>query len=196
MTVDTPIQSHKGQSNILNLTNLLLRDTPHRVTTIQLDYHEPDPELYVVTRVDWRDSTQPILKQLPRLLSILEVLRGTRSVPTEVYLDSTEGLAVYIRMDIKVSDIPDNPSEAISFLRDKTESTLEFHGSTVAEVERQFWRIARKKGFSPRIIGKIAKKEEGFKSRTPLSGFYKLLRTYFSLRFRIHTSENCLRVEG
>lgn len=196
MTVDTSRPSHIGHSNVLNLTNLLMRDTPHRVTTIKLGYLEPDPELHVITRVDWRDSSQPILSQLPQLLSILEVLRGTRGVPAEVYLDNTEGMVVYIPMDTRVSEIPSNPRDAVSFVRDKIDSTLDFFHSTVKEVKRQFWIIARKKGFSPVIVEKMAREEEGFRAKTPIAGFHMLLRAYFSLRFRIHTSENCLRVEG
>jgi hypothetical protein len=196
VTVDIPKPSHAGPSKVLNLTNLLMRDTPHRVTTIEVDRHESDPELYLVTRVDWRESTQEILPKLPRLLSILEVLRGTEGVPTEVYLDGTEGLTIYINMNIRISHIPNTPSDAISFLSDMTETTLDFYNSTVDEVEQQFWRIARKKGFSPSLVTKMAKREEGFTSPTPIKGFHMLLRAYFSLRFRIHTSENCLRVEG
>ena len=196
MTIDTQNASHSTHSNILNLTNLLMRETPHRVTTIQLGYLEPDPELYVVTRVDWREASQPILSQLPRLLSYLEVLRGTRGVPVEVYLDSSEGMAIYIRMDKRISEIPDNPRDAVSFVRERIDSTLDFYHSTVEEVENQFWRIARKKGFSPAIVEKMAREEKGFSSKTPITGFHMLLRAYFSLRFRIHTSENCLRVEG
>jgi len=197
VTIETASRpSYTNHSNVLNLTNLLMRETPHRVTTIQLGSIERDPELYVVTRVDWRESSQPILSQLPRLLSCLEVLRGTEGVPAEVYLENTEGLVIYIRMDIRVSDIPEDPRDVVTFLRDRIDSTLEFYYTTVEEVERQFWSNARRKGFSPAIAEKMARKEKGFRSRTPIAGFHMLLRAYFSLRFRIHSSESCLRVEG
>ncbi|MCK5389717.1 MAG: hypothetical protein KAJ36_04465, partial [Candidatus Thorarchaeota archaeon] len=83
------------RSSMINLVNLLLRETDHRITVLERT-DGPDPEIYVVTRVNWRDPdiNKPILSQLPRILSLLETLRGSKGVPREVYLESTEGIAV------------------------------------------------------------------------------------------------------
>ena len=54
------------RSSMINLVNLLLRETNHRITVLERG-DGPDPQLYVVTRVSWRDSdaTKPVLPQLP-----------------------------------------------------------------------------------------------------------------------------------
>ena len=96
------------RSSMINLVNLLLRETSHRITVLERT-DGPDPQIYVVTRVNWRDAdvTKPVLPQLPRILSLLETLRGSKGVPREVYLDSTEGIAVYLPSGMKVSELPD-----------------------------------------------------------------------------------------
>lgn len=185
------------RGSLLNLVNLLLRESAHRVTTLEMrGYKEPDPELYVVTRVDWRDPERPTLGQLPRVLSLLETLRGTRSVPREVYLDSTEGVAVYIPTGIKISNIPPKPKEAVEFVTDLIENSLNFILSTMQEVEEYFWLAAKKKGFSPEIVDKIETKDPNFYRPAHIIRFHELMRSYFSIRFRIHTAESCLRVEA
>lgn len=187
---------HRSHASVINMTNLLMRDTTHRLTTVPVAYHEPDPELYVVTTVDWRDSKKPILSQLPRLLSYLETLRGTRGVPSEVQLDSGDGMVVYLPSEIRISEIPHGAKEAVKFLQELVEQTLEFYKTTVVEVEKTFWRVARRKGFSPEILEKMGNKTTGFRSPAAINGFYMLLDSYFSLRFRIHRAENRLHVEG
>jgi hypothetical protein len=157
---------------------------------------ELDPELYVVTKAEWKDPGKPLLLQLPSLLSLLESLRGTRGVPTEVYLDSNDGIAVYLPTGVYVSDIPMQPKVAIRFLQEITDETLDFYFTTVKEVESHFWVLARRAGFSPLIVEKIGKGVEGFKSPSSLRQFHSLMGKYFSIKFRIHTSESCLRVEG
>ena len=90
-----PSSSDVVASSTINLVNLLMRNTNRRVTVLQVGGKvDPDPEVYVVIRVDWRDKdlNRPILPQLPRVLSMLETLRGSRGVPKEVYLDSTDGV--------------------------------------------------------------------------------------------------------
>jgi hypothetical protein len=42
------------QSSMINLVNLLLRETSHRVTVLER-CDGPDPQIFVVTRVVWRD---------------------------------------------------------------------------------------------------------------------------------------------
>jgi len=178
------------------MTNLLMRDTSHRLTTVPLAYHEPNPELYVITTVAWKDAKRPILSQLPRLLSYLEALRGTRGVPSEVYLDSGEGMVVYLPSETRVSEIPHSAKEAVSFLQQLVDQTLDFYMTTVEDVEKTFWRIARKRGFSPEIVEWMANTNQGFNSPAAVKGFHMLLHSYFSIRFRIHRAENCLHVEG
>jgi hypothetical protein len=186
-----------AKNSVINLVNLLMRETSHRVTVLE-KCAGPDPEIYVVTRVDWRnpDLKRPVLPQLPRLLSLLETLRGTKGVPHEIHLDSTEGIAVYLSTGVRVSQLSDNPKEAVQFLTDLIETSISHMYSTRGEVEAWFWKIARQKGFSPEIVERMANKEVGYSSSSVMWQFHQLLRKYFSLRFRIHTSESCLHLEA
>ncbi|MBD3406876.1 MAG: hypothetical protein GF411_12235 [Candidatus Lokiarchaeota archaeon] len=185
------------RSSMINLVNLLLRETTHRITILEKT-EEPDPELFVVTRIEWRDADirKPLLPQLPRLLSLLETLRGTRGVPTEIYLDSTDGIAVYLPTNVRISTLPEKPKECVHYLMDLVETQIEHTFSTMREVEKYFWMNARKKGFSPDIVAKIDKKEKYFDSSEHVFRFQYLMQRYFSIRFRIHSSESCLRVEA
>jgi hypothetical protein len=158
-------------------------------------YKDPDPELFVVTRIDWRDPSRPILGQLPRILALLETLRGTKSVPKEVYLDSADGIAIYIPTSVRTSQIPSSPKVAVNFVTDLMERSLDFILSTMKEVEDYFWRSAKKKGYSPEIVDKIAIRDPQFYKPEHVRRFHELMAKYFSLRFRIHTAESCLRVE-
>ena len=97
---DTPNRSS------IALVNLIMRNTSTRLTVIQMAKHEPDPELFVVTSIYWRDIERPLLAQLPKILSYLETMRGTRGVPSKVYLDSDEGLQLYIPTSTRASEIP------------------------------------------------------------------------------------------
>ncbi len=183
--------------SLLNLTNLLLRQTDHRVVTLQRDT-EPDPEIYVVTRVEWRDPSvhRPVLPQLPRLLSVLEALRGTQGVPTEIYLDSTEGLTVYLRTGVRLSELPASSRDAVALLTGVVHRTVSHLYSTVRDVEEYFWMAARRHGFSPEIVEKMALGVRHFDSPALRLRFSELMHSYFSIRFRIHRAEGCLRVEG
>lgn len=188
----------KVRGSMINLVNLLLRETTHRITIVQIDAEqEKDPELHVVTRLDWRDPdrAKPILSQLPKILSLLETLRGSRGVPSEIYLDSTEGIAVYLPTGLRISDIPEEPKEAVTFLMAVVETSVTHHLATMNEVEGWFWRVARQKGFSPEIVEKMGLKEKHYDSPNLLNKFHGLLRRYFSIRFRIHTAESCIRLE-
>ncbi len=195
MTIVLP-PDHSSHASVINMTNLLMRDTSHRLTTVPLAYPEPDPELYVITTVAWKDPRRPILSQLPRLLSYLEALRGTRGVPSEVYLDSGEGMVVYLPSETRVSEIPHGAKEAVNFLQELVEQTLDFYRTTVEDVEKTFWKIARKRGFSPEIVEWMTNRTQGFNSPAAANGFHILLHSYFSIRFSIHRAENCLHVEG
>ena len=62
MTVVLPPE-YQSHASVINMTNLLMRETTHRLTTVPVAYHEPNPELYVVTIVDWRNRERPILSQ-------------------------------------------------------------------------------------------------------------------------------------
>ena len=181
--------------NSISLVNLILRHTPTRITVIQVAEQEPDPELFVLTTVNWRDMTRPILPQLPRILSFLETMRGTRGVPSKVYLDSDEGLQLYIPTGTRASEIPPTAREAVQTLRDLIESTCEFVFSTAREVEDTFWNIAMKRGFSPEIVERMAVNAKGFESSANVQRFQDLLQRYFSIRFRIHTAESMLQLE-
>ncbi|NHJ15151.1 MAG: hypothetical protein EAX95_15820 [Candidatus Thorarchaeota archaeon] len=157
-----------------------------------------DPMIFVVTRVNWRNHNleQPFLPQLPRLLSLLETLRGTKGVPQEIYLDSNEGVAVYLPTNIRTSDLPKDPKASVRQLMITVEESIEHLYSTMREVEDWFWRAARKKGFSPEIVEKMARGERHYTSDGLMQRFNLLLRKYFSIRFRIHRSESCLHVEA
>jgi hypothetical protein len=184
------------RSSMINLVNLLLRETSHRVTVLER-CDGPDPQIYVVTRVEWRDPdiNKPFLPQLPRILSLLETLRGSKGVPREVYLDSTEGIAVYLPSGLKVSELPNDSKKTVQLLMSIVEDSLEHMYSTMNEVEHWFWKAARQKGFSPEIVEKMGNKEPHFGSNELMWRFQRLLRKYFSLRFTIYRSESCLRVE-
>ena len=187
---------HIPGSSMINLVNLLLRESVHRITVLERA-REPDPELYVVTRVDWRNSDidKPVLPQLPKILSLLETLRGTRGVPQEVKLDSTEGVTVYLPAGIRVSKLPQDPKKAVQELMTTIEESLEHLLSTMREVEKWFWKAARQHGFSPAIVGRMARREPGFSSPELMMRFQRVLHNYFSLKFRIHQAEARLRVE-
>ncbi len=184
------------RSSMINLVNLLLRETSHRITVLER-CGGPDPEIYVVTRVNWRDPdiNRPILSQLPRILSLLETLRGNKGVPREVYLESTEGIAVYLPTGMKVSELPNDPKQTVQLLMTIVEDSLEHLFSTMTEVEVWFWKAARQKGFSPEIVEKMGLKESHFDSSELMWRYQRILRKYFSLRFTIHKSEDLLRVE-
>ena len=183
--------------SLLNLVNLLLRDTDHRVTVLQRGAG-PDPEIYVVTNVQWRDRdpTRPMLVQLPRLLSLLEALRGTSGVPREIYLDSMDGVAVFMPTGVPLSELPTDTKQGVRKLLDLVEELINHLHSTIQEVESWFWRAARQKGFSPEIVERMARHERYYDSPGLEARFRHLLRTYFSVRFRIHNSESTLHVEG
>jgi len=181
---------------MINLVNLLLRESAHRITVLERA-RGPDPELYVVTRIDWRDPNleKPMLPQLPRLLSLLETLRGTKGVPREVRLDSAEGVAVYLATGVRVSELPKDPKKSVQEMMTIIEDSLSHLLSTMREVEKWFWKAARKAGFSPAIVEKMALKEIGFGSPELTMRFQRLLHKYFSLKFRVYTAEARLRVE-
>ena len=184
------------QRSMISLVNLLLRETPHRVSVLER-CDGPDPQIFVVTSVEWRDPDirKPFLSQLPRILSLLETLRGSNGVPREVYLDSTEGVAVYLPSGVKVSELPDEPKKAVHLLMSIVETSLEHLHSTMSDVESWFWKAARQKGFSPEIVEKMGKKEAHYDSDDLMWQFQRLLQKYFSLRFIIHRSESILRLE-
>ena len=183
--------------SVLNLVNLLIRETPHRVTILQTD-KETNPMIFVVTRVNWRDCNleQPFLPQLPKLLSLLEALRGTRGVPQEIYLDSNEGVAVYLPTNVRTSELSKDAKASVRLILSLVEDSVGHLFSTMREVEDWFWRAARRKGFSPEIVEKMAKGERYYNSDGLMQRINTLLRKYFSIRFRIHRSESCLHVEA
>ena len=184
------------RSSIINLVNLLLRETTHRITVLERG-DGPDPEIYVVTRVNWRDPdiNKPVLSQLPRILSLLETLRGSKGVPREIHLDSTEGIAVYLPSGMKVSELPNDPKKTVRLLMTIVDDSLEHLFSTMTEVETWFWKVARQKGFSPEIVEKMGNKDPHFDSAELMWRYQRILRKYFSLRFTIYRSEDLLRVE-
>lgn len=187
------------QESVLNLVNLILRETAHRIRIVQIDVNiDSDPPLFVVTRIGWRhsDKSKPVLHQIPRVLSLLETLRGGKGVPVEIDLNSNEGIVAYIPTGERVSSIPDKTKDALEFLISIVESTVAHCISTMREVEEWFWRAARQKGFSPEIVERMACSVKHFDSREHLDRYYYLLNRYFSIRFRIYTAESCLRVEG
>jgi hypothetical protein len=181
------------------LVNLLLRDTSHRIELLDVEQTEGiDPEIHVVTRFDWRTPPydNPILVEIPSLLSILEALRGARSVPSEIYLDSTEGLIAHLSTGVTASQVPRNSKDAVRFLLNLCKNTVWHTRDTIYAVEDFFWKAARQRGYSPEIVRKIALKDDGYDRLEVQKGFADLLKRYFSIRFRIHRAESCLMVEG
>ncbi|MBS3794758.1 MAG: hypothetical protein KGY80_07675 [Candidatus Thorarchaeota archaeon] len=182
----------------INLANLLLRNSDRRVTTVQVSKHvEADPEVYVVTRVNWahKGSNEPLLVKLPSLLSVLETLRGSRSVPERVDLESEKGLVVYIPTALHISELSNNRKRAVKHLLGLAEETVAIFKDTKETVERWFWKAARQRGFGPKIVERIAAQEPGYYTPDRANRFQDLLRRYFSVKFTIHHSQGCLRVE-
>lgn len=197
--VDTKFTSARiPNASAISLVNLLNRHTPVRIKVVQLGEVDPDPQLFVVTRVDWRDLERPIMSQLPKVLAYLETMRGTRGVPDKVYLDSAEGLQLYIPSGKTASEIPNTPRVAVKFLRDLAEDTIRFIEETSKAVEDTFWRIAMKKGYSPEIIDNLETHANGFDSPARIANllrFRELMEKFYSLRFRIHSAEMMLHLE-
>jgi len=197
--VDTKFTSARiPNGSAISLVNLLNRHTPIRIKVVQLGEVDPDPELFIVTRVDWRDLERPLMAQLPKVLSYLETMRGTKGVPDKVYLDSAEGLQLYIPSGKRASEIPDTPRVAVKFLRDLAEDTIRFIEETSREVEDTFWRIAMKRGYNPDIIDKMETLANGYDSPGRIANllrFRELMEKFFSLRFRIHSAERMLHLE-
>ncbi|MHA2213317.1 MAG: hypothetical protein ACXAEN_08235 [Candidatus Thorarchaeota archaeon] len=200
MTTSSPLPREQRRSGLSSLTlvNLLLRESVHKVRILEIDAKlSDDPELFVVTRIVWRDPDRlkPVLHQLPKILSILETLRGTRGIPSEVYLNSTEGIVVYLPSGVTVSQLPITSREAVTVLMDLVEGTVNHTLSTITEVENWFWRAARQKGFSPDIVERMGRKEPHYDTPHLLKEYHGILRKYFSLRFTVHKAESCLRLE-
>ena len=194
----SPMAPSVPHNSAINLVNLLMRETEHRVTVLRLHGDsEPDPEIYIVTRVKWRseDVTKPILSQLPGVLSLLETLRGSKGVPKEIYLDSTEGVVCFIPTGVRASGVPMDPKAAVIFLKTILEETVKHFNATRMEVEEWFWKTARREGFSPEIAERVARRETGYDSFSHQREFNQLLQSYFSMRFRVYRAESCLRLE-
>jgi hypothetical protein len=183
---------------MINLVNLLLRDTTHRVAILTKRPKEVDPELYIVTKIEWRDrhQEQPLLTQIPRLLSLLETLRGTEGVPTEIYLDSLDGIPVYLPTGLKLTDLPDESKKCVQFLIGLVEYTVVHRLQTMIEVEKWFWRRARRNGFSPKIVERMARNENHYDSKSLLERFNDIMQRYFSVRFKISLNEPLMRLEN
>ena len=194
-----PSSDSVAHSSTINLVNLLMRNTDRRVTVLQVGGKvDPDPEVYVVTRVDWRDKdlNKPILPQLPRVLSMLETLRGSRGVPKEIHLDSTDGVVCYIPTGIRMSQLPSSAKASVQFIMSVVNQTVSHFDSTRSEVEDWFWRTARKRGFNPEIVERIARREKHYDSPSHEHRFSKVIEDYFSLRFKVYRAESCLKLEG
>ena len=183
---------------MMNLVNLLLRDTTHRIAILTKTQQDVNPELYIVTRIEWRDRHQekPLLTQIPRLLSLLETLRGTDGVPREIFLDSQDGIAVYLPTGLRLSDLPEESKECVHFLIGLVEYTVVHRLQTMLEVEKWFWRRARRNGFSPEIVQRMARKEMHYNSKALEERFNEVMQCYFSVRFRISRHEPLMRLEN
>ncbi len=187
-----------AQRSSVAWVNLLLRKTTTQFKFVELGEIDPDPMLFIVTRINWRDIERPTLSQLPKVLSYLETMRGTKGVPDKVYLDSTEGLQMNIPSGTRASEIPSTSSEAVTYLKDLANDVIGFVMATSKEVEDTFWKIARKRGFSPEIVDKLERQVEGYDSAARISNlqrFNEIMERYFSIRFRIHTAEKMLHLE-
>jgi hypothetical protein len=185
---------------MLNLANLILKDTVHRVGILQGKYKpiEPNPEIYIVTRIEWRshDTAEPIIPQLPRLLSFLETLRGTDSVPSEIHLDSTEGFSAYLPTGIRVSQLPDNDKECIRRLIELTEEKVTEIYSIADTVHTFFWKRAQNRNYGPDIIRNLASgKYPERHTQTHLEWFREIMNEYFSIHFKIEENDTIVRVE-
>lgn len=189
------LPGHVPNREAIALVNLLLRKKPTKLTIIQLGQIDPNPELFVVTRVDWRKANLPLFAQLPTILSYLETMRGTRGVPERIHLEGGDGIELFIPTKVRANQIPSTPREAYDFLTKLVDDTVSFIHNTAREVEETFWSIARRRGFSPEIVSKIEQAAPGFSSPEYRHRFSRLLEMYFSTRFRIHTAEAVLHLE-
>ncbi len=194
----TAVSDTSPAQNLIRLVNFSRRNGKERLALIRLPgYVELDPEIYLITRVTWRseDFESPILPYLPRLLAIIESARGSNAVPTEVNLESLEGVMVHIPTGVRLSDIPEDRGRSISFLVRLMQDTAQFFYETVDEVVAYFWKAARQRGFSRRIVERMGRKEQGFTSPFQLKQFEELLHAYFSVKFMVQKSESKLRWE-
>lgn len=91
--------------------------------------------------------------------------------------------------------LPEDPKTAVKDLMSIIEESLEHLLTTMKEVEKWFWKAARQKGFSPKIVERMAREESGFNSRELMMRFQRILHKFFSLKFRIYKAEAKLRVE-
>ncbi len=192
-TVEVPYRT--PHRNLIGLANLLMRKENAQLTVVNIGPAEPNPELFVVTTITWRREGEGQMTNLPRLLSVLETMRGTRGVPNKVYLDTSDGVSLYIPTEKKTSDIPTEPKEAVKFLRDLCTNTLQFVEVTSKEVESTFWKIARKKGFSPEIVTRMEESVQGFDSPSNMYRYRRLMERFFSIRFRVQRAESVLHLE-
>ena len=203
MTVPDSVEDHAfcfdEQMTRLNLVNLINRKSGAKLAVVRMPGDVPgiDYEIHVTTRLAWRyeERNRPTLPRMPKLLSIVESLRGTRGVPYEIDLESTDGVAVYIPTNKGLSSIPSTPLEAVSYLNSILDSTLSHFVATVEEVESYFWRIAKQHNFSEAIVEKMARREKGFDSHALVYQFERLLGSFFSVKFRVHRAESLLSWE-
>ncbi|NWF94603.1 MAG: hypothetical protein HXY34_00500 [Candidatus Thorarchaeota archaeon] len=183
----------------ISLANLLLRGSDEQIDIVRMPTDSPymDYELYVKTRVRWKDGTADgdVLPYMPRLLSIVETLRSSRGVPSEIRFDTDEGVAAYIPTQRHISDIPDHPREAAQYLRALVKDIMDDFYETVQDVEDYFWFAARQRGFSPEIVARMARKEPGYYSYDRIQRFERVMQSYFSVKFRVHRSESKLAWE-
>lgn len=189
------IPSDTPNRNAISYMNLIMRNTSTQITVVQMGEIDPDPELFIVTSVKWREKERGLYSQLPRILSYLEVMRGTRGVPDKVYLDSMDGIRLYIPSGKLASEIPREPTPAIGFLRELSNNIIDFTEDTAREVLEAFWRIAKKRGFNEDIVDALEKKELGHGSSNSLERYAEIMQKFFSLSFRLCKAESTLHLE-
>ena len=179
---------------MINLINLVLRAKPYQIAVVKTEETQ-DHEIYAKTRIEWKEKSKSLLSQLPTLLSYLEAGRATMSTPSEINLESDEGMVVYIPTGLRISSMPETPKHAVSFLTKIAQDALEHYYTTAKIVEQVFWKAAMQKFLSPDIVERIAREETGYGS-SHRRRFHELMRQYFSVKFTVHTAENVLRVEA
>ena len=202
----SPIPGTISCASVLNLVNFYMKDMPHRVDVLQrgLETIDDDPCIYVVTKIKWRDMNEerPLLVQIPLLLSFLETLRGTNSVPTEIHLDTCDGFIAYLQTRKRISTLPKQLKECVKLLFSMTEYYVAKTYADAWDVYSWFWRATKRKGYNQRMISDyISQMQQSTdaphvrKAKNHIRRFNEIMNEYFSIRFKINRSDSMIMLE-
>jgi hypothetical protein len=202
----SPIPKTISCASVLNLVNFYMKDMSHRVDVLQrgLETIDNDPFIYVVTKIKWRDinDERPLLVQIPLLLSFLETLRGTDSVPMEIHLGTCDGFIAYLQTRKRVSALPQKLKECVKLLFNMTEYYVTKTYADAWVVYSWFWRATKRKGYNQRMIADyISQAQQSTeaphvrKAKNHVRRFKEIMNEYFSIRFKINSSDSMIMLE-